>query len=62
MSAKGKHHLRSFLASGLCDCVTLNCNRFIKARSQCCGFSSAFDKDCLALGLSVDVLGARTVL
>ena len=36
--------------------------RVIKAGSQCRGFSSAFDKDCLALGLSVDVPGARSVL
>lgn len=54
MSAKGKHHLRSFFV-----CVTVcrsepDC--FIEA--QCCGFKTVFDKTCLALGRSVDIIGA----
>lgn len=57
MLEKGKHHLHS---SGLCDCVSRT--RFIEARSQCCGFGNVFDKVCLALGLSLDILGACGVM
>lgn len=41
----------------LCLCHSeLRCS--IKTGSRCCGFSSAFDKGCLALGLSADILRA----
>lgn len=38
----------------------LHCS--IKASLLCCRVSNAFDKDCLALGLSVDILGACAVV
>lgn len=59
MLAKGKHnpHSTSPLVS-----LTVTLHSFIKAHSRCCGFSYVFDKGCLALGLSVDILWACVVV
>lgn len=58
MLAKGKHHPHS--TSPLVPLSRLH--SFIKARSACRGFSNVFDKACLALGLSVDILGPCVVV
>lgn len=56
MSVKGEQHLHFFLPLA-CVAVSL----WTAPLYLCCGFSNVIDKDCLAVGLWVDIRGAWAI-